>query len=110
MKEDLTSSTTAEDRQAIQRYKERICKELLRSRLQQIERLEANLERMAKYSIKLLDAHEEIAKVLAHDPSGRCCWGIGARRWLRHVLCCGTRTVLQHTAGAAFVREGVTCD
>ncbi|KAF1774377.1 hypothetical protein PC129_g7694 [Phytophthora cactorum] len=67
MKEDLTSSTTTEDRQASQRYKERICKELLRSRLQQIERLEANLERIAKYSIKLLDAHEEIANMLAHE-------------------------------------------
>ncbi|ETP00156.1 hypothetical protein F441_22426 [Phytophthora nicotianae CJ01A1] len=63
---NTATSTTAEDHQASQHYKECICKELLRSRLQQIERLEVNLKRVSKYSIKLMDAHEEIAVILAH--------------------------------------------
>ncbi|KAG2760169.1 hypothetical protein Pcac1_g27827 [Phytophthora cactorum] len=64
---DLTSPTTVESRQASQRYKKRICKELLRSRLQQIELLEMNAHRLSKYSVKVMDAYDEVAIMLAHE-------------------------------------------
>ncbi|KAE8962250.1 hypothetical protein PR003_g28401 [Phytophthora rubi] len=69
--ENLASSPPAlgsiDAHQGSQDRSARFCKELLRSRLQQIEAMEEKLEKVAKYSMKLLNAQEKLAMMLSHE-------------------------------------------
>ncbi|GMF48268.1 unnamed protein product [Phytophthora fragariaefolia] len=47
--------------------KAKVCRKLLRSRLEAIEVMEAKLENIAKYSVEPLNEHDELAMVLAHE-------------------------------------------
>ncbi|KAE9125453.1 hypothetical protein PF010_g5613 [Phytophthora fragariae] len=69
--ENLASSPPAlgpiDAHQGSQERSARFCKELLRSRLQQIEAMEEKLEKITKYSMKLLNAQEELAMMLSRE-------------------------------------------
>ncbi|GMF60797.1 unnamed protein product [Phytophthora fragariaefolia] len=48
-----------------QQHRLRLCKELLRSRQQQIKRMEEKLEKMSEYSLKLLNERDELAAMIS---------------------------------------------
>jgi hypothetical protein len=54
-------------RQGAQARSVRFCKELLKSRLQEIKAMEEKLEKVFKYSIILLDVQEELSVMLARE-------------------------------------------
>ncbi|ETL48413.1 hypothetical protein F441_02102, partial [Phytophthora nicotianae CJ01A1] len=105
---DTVAFITNEDHQASQHYKERICEELLRSQLQQIERLEVNLKRVFKYSNKLMNTHEEIAVILAHekDAANRLATTVGASTHNVGYV----RRMMWHSNSAAAYSWNVHCE
>ncbi|KAE9293185.1 hypothetical protein PF008_g24866 [Phytophthora fragariae] len=69
--ENLASSPPAigpiDAHQGSQVHRVHFCKELLRSRLQQIEAMEEKLEKGTGYSMKLLNAQKELAMMLSRE-------------------------------------------
>ncbi|ETI45408.1 hypothetical protein F441_09950 [Phytophthora nicotianae CJ01A1] len=51
--------------ETLQSHQAKLCQELLQSRLQQIELMERKLEKLAKYSAKLLNAHDELTTMIS---------------------------------------------
>eukprot|EP00644_Phytophthora_capsici_P003837 jgi/Phyca11/108647/e_gw1.15.579.1 len=56
--EDSTASSTR---------KATVCKQLLRCRLQHIEMIEEKLEKISKYSLKLMHERDELALMIAYE-------------------------------------------
>ncbi|KAG1707923.1 hypothetical protein DVH05_024574 [Phytophthora capsici] len=59
------TATGCGEAETLQPHQVKLCQELLQSRLQQIELMEAKLEKLAKYSAKLLNAHDELATLIS---------------------------------------------
>lgn len=53
------------DAETLQTHQAKLCQKLLQSRLQQIELMEGKLEKLAKYTAKLLNAHDELATLIS---------------------------------------------